>query len=750
MKVLLTVFVVLSFVLSGLLPIRSVYGASSGNPASLPSSGAGGIDAGLSSEEISSISDFQEQTKKSLEESNILIRNKELDKARRKLEDILSLVRKKISIYEDKAKTLVSEEREDIAKIYYREASSLSRIAVQISKSLQEITRLEIDNKIELSKKYIAGGDFAQAQTLLEETLKLLPEGERNKRREVESLIASIPNLTGEYESKKLEQESTYYTTKGLEYLETGRLDEAETSFNKALDILSNNRRAKDGLVRVEREQRRMKDREVSSLLETAYEDIQEDSFDEAEKKLQRVLTLEPGNRKAQDYLAQVEELRQAKTYKDLLADIDRKIEEGKSNLSISRFEEAEVSFNEALKLLSPNEKKRRKEIESLLASIPELKQKHKARENYDRIEEIVAEARKQEVENKFEELIKQGRDYLTDNNFEEAKRKFLEASRIKPQSEMVGKYLLQTEQAKKGYENRKGFETLINEGKKYLEAEQLDKADAAFRQALKMSPSEDKKIEVQSLLGDIDKARQTIYNKKFQEQADKYIAKGVENLKKNQYDKARANFEKALSIKPGYSEAEEWLTQLEKTQEETHRYKLQTMMTQGKEYLRNNQFDKASAKFEEILKIDSTYPEALRYLEIVEKAEHEYKNKQQNKQQFAKIKSVVDNGVKFLEEGQFDKAESVFKEAVDMSPPEIKGQTVKTIEDRVSFLLHKDGSQQKADRYISKPVTSVNNNEIDENEELKKANLEYAIKQLVEQIKNKIEENEKVLEREN
>lgn len=782
----LIVFIVLSlFGLSGLQPVESVYGSNAGN-----------TDIGLSSEEVSSIRDFKEQTKQSIEEANLLIKNKELDRAKKELENILNLVKGKISVYEDKAKTAVSEEKKDNAKIYFQEASFLGKTVVQISKSLQEIEKFEIESKIERSKACLANGDFSQAQTLLEETLKLLPEQENSKKRQVESLIASIPSLREKSENKKRSEESAYYAAQGFENLETDRLDEAEINFRKALDILSDNHKATDGLAQVEKIRRRIYAQRVANLLEEARNNIRVEAFDEAEKELQEVLTLESDNHQAQSYLSEIEELRQAKVSKDLLASIDQKVEEGKDNLNMGRFEEAETSFNGALNLLPSDDNARRKKIESLLASVPELKQKYQARAGYERIEKIVTEAREQTEENKLVELIKQGKDYLIDSNFEEAKIKFLEASKIRPENELALQYLAETEQAKKEYENRKVLdktENLIAEGKKYLEAEQLDKADANFRQALKMSPSEEKKLEIQSLLNDIDKAKQTIYNRKLQKQADEYIASGVENLKNNQYAKARTNFEKALAVKPDYSEAEKWLIRLEKAQEETNQNKLQTMMMEGKECLKNNQFDAARAKFEEILKIDPSYPEALSCLDMIEKAKGEYKNQQQ----FEKIKVVIDNGMKYLAEGQFDKAESTFKEAVEMAPLDMRGQTVKTIEEEVNSFVQKGESQKRADKYISDGIICLNNNEFDkaeeafklalniipeysrgkeylqrleiaklkyqsnqslgqidstigESEELKKAELENNVSQLMEQIKSKIKESEKVLEREN
>ncbi len=674
------------FVLSGLFPVINIYCNNSDN--------------GISSEEISLIRNFEEQTKKSIEAANLFIKNKEPDKAKKELENTLNLVNEQISSYGNKAQNLVSEDKNNSAKIYYREASSLGKISIKISQSLKEIAILQEKN-----------------------------------------------------EGKKSKEESENYIMQGFEYLKSSNLDGAESSFNKALDIFPDNRKAKDGLVRVGNARRRMNAEHISNLLEEASNNINMEAFDEAEKGLKEVLTLQPDNSKAQGYLEKIEKLRQAKEDKDLLANIDSKIEEGKNNLKMGRFEEAETGLNEALKLLLPQEKKRRGEIESLLASVPELKQKYQAGANLGRIENIVSEAKQQIEENKLGELIKRGKEYLTANNFEEAKKKFLEALQIRPGNELVLQYLSETEQAKKDYESKGVIEGLITEGKKYLEAEQLDKADAIFRKALKIASSGDKQTEIQTLLDDIDKTKQNIYNRKLQQQADVYIASGVDNFNKNQYAKARTNFEKALSVKPDYSEAEEWLKRLDKSQEEANQSRLQTMMTEGKEYLKDNKFDLAKAKFEEVLNLNPTYSEALSSLDLVEKARDEYKNKQQ----FDKVKVVIDNGMKYLAEGQFDKAESIFKDAVGMASPQIKEQVVKTIESDVNSFIHKNDLPRRVELQSQESHQFIESNNIKEDsakmkvtEELGNSELEKSITQLMEQIKNKINESEKILEREN
>ena len=752
-------------------------------------------DAGLSLQERTSIQAFTERVNKSIKKADLFIRAKELNKAKKELTNTLISVKEEISTYEEKARALVSKNKQNSAKSYYKEASSLGKLTLKISKSLTEITSLEIDNNIKLSKACLTKNNFTKAQTLLEEALKLAGEQKPSrKQEEIKSLLSSIPNLKEKFEIKKTKEKSTYYATQGFGYLKSGNMNKAEDSFNKALDLVPDNRKAKDGLERIARMRNRMKNERISKLLKEAHSDIRMEAFTKAEEILQEVLKLDPTNNKAQDYLEDIAKLKRAEEHKSLLANIDDKIEEGENNLKMGRFTEAENNLNEALKILPRGEEKRKKKIESLFASIPELKQKYKAELNLRKIENIVTEARQEIEENNLAELIKQGKSSLIANNFEEAERKFSEALKIRPKNELVLRYLAETKQAKKDYENKKLTEELIVEGKKYLEAESLDKAEAVFKRALKVSQSQEKKLQLQTLLADVDKMRQTIYNRKLQQQADRYIADGIDNLNRNQYPKARADFEKALSIKPDCSEAEEWLRKLEEIQVKAYQDKLQTMVMEGREYLKNKKFDSAGAKFEEILKIDPAHSEALYYFNSVEKFKKEYENEQQIK----KITLMVDNGIKYLEEGQFNKAESVFKQALESAPAGMKGQTVKIIDEGVYSFIHKAEIQEKADRYISDGIKYLNNNEFEkaeksfttalniipgykkgedylqrlemaklkyqnrrslerinnmmvwESEKLDEDELEQNIVQLIEQIKDKMEESDKILGREN
>ncbi|MFH1548852.1 MAG: hypothetical protein ABID32_06070 [Candidatus Omnitrophota bacterium] len=287
MRTLVTFFVILSlFILPRLFLVKSAYADTLNK------------DIGLGSEERTSIRNFEKQTKKSIEDADALIRKKELEKAIKGLENALVSVKEKVSVYENNAQILVSKGKEDGAKIYYREASSLEKLAIQISKSLQELASLE--------KKYKA---------------------------------------------EKLRGESAQYVTEGFEYLKAGNLDKADANFKKAIDIYYDNRRAKDGLVAVEKARIRSNARRVSELLKSARNNIQANNFDKAEKELKEVLMLESGNRQALNYLKDIEKQRSIKA---------------------------------------------------------ELQQKHQVQAEYREINNVISSARQQMEENKLEEEISQ------------------------------------------------------------------------------------------------------------------------------------------------------------------------------------------------------------------------------------------------------------------------------------------------------------------------------------------------------
>ncbi len=835
MKNLIIIFLILSFFISSSsISVINVY------------SDVTDRDVGVSSEEITSIRSFEKQTKQSVADANSLIGSKEFMKAKKYLESVLVSVKEKVSVYENNARVLVSNDKEKSGKVYSRAAASLNKIEVQISQSLKRLETLQKDNEVKKLRmessqyinkgfEYLEADDFDKAETSfnaalkiapdnrrakeglsivekarsrsnakhisellsqahsniraesfdlaqkqLQEVLKLdpgnrkaqsyledieegkqakkykdlisdidkkreegklqleaekfneaektlrtaldlLPEKEQSRKKAIESLITSIPTLKQRAGTEKFQEQSSQYITKGFEYLEADDLDKAETNFRKAIDISPDNRRAKEGLLRVERARNNSNAKHISELLSQAHSNIRAESFDLAQKQLQEVLKLDPGNRKAQAYLEDIKKASQTKKHEDVLAKVDQKIEEGKSNLDQSRFEEAEASLKEARMLLSPDEKRRSRDIDALLASIPQLKEKHQAKTKYDRIETIVSYTRQQFEENKFSELIEQGKDFLQESNFKEAKNKFSEALKIRPKNELVMKYLSQTEQAQKDYEKNKIIDKVIADGRKYMESEQLAKAESSFKKALAMSPSENKRNQIQSLLSAVDQRKLGIQDRQLKQKADEFVNRGIDNVNKEQYSQAKVNFEKALSVKPDYPEAEEWLLQLETMQRETSNKKLQEMLSEAKEYLNNNQFDKAEDKIREVLKINPTYPEALESLRTLETSKEEYKNSYQ----FEKIKEKINIGMKFLEEEQFAKAESVFKEAVDMSPLDMRQQTITEIENNVNSFIQEVKTQKEVDKYISSGIAYLGNNEFDKAEEA----FNYAIK---------------------
>ncbi len=337
MRILITFFVILSlFVLPGLFLAKSVYADASDK------------DVGLNSEERTSIRNFEKQIKKSIEDANLLIRKKELGKAKKELENILVSIKEKVSAYENNARILVSKGKENSAKIYYRGASSLEKFAVQISGSLQKITSLE-----------------------------------------------------KEYKIKKLREESAQYTTEGFKYLRKGGLDKAEANFKKAIALSSDNGRAKDGLARVEKARIRSNAKRVSELLKQTRNSIRVKDFDKAEKELNEALTLAPNNRQALNYLEDIEKQKRAESKSELKQKEQARLEKqrpeenkfveliklGRENLLANNFEEAKKDFSEALKVKPKNE-----------LAMKYLSQTEQAKKDYERnedINKIIAESKK-------------------------------------------------------------------------------------------------------------------------------------------------------------------------------------------------------------------------------------------------------------------------------------------------------------------------------------------------------------------
>ncbi|MDD5454781.1 MAG: hypothetical protein PHW62_04715 [Candidatus Ratteibacteria bacterium] len=371
-------------------------------------------DLGISSEEKTSIRNFEKHTRESIRYANSLIRGKNSEKAKKELENTLVALKEKISAYENNARILVSKGKEKSAKIYSLSASNLNKIEIQISQSLKRLETLQKEEKL-----------------------------------------------------RTLRKEAIQYTTKGFEYLKTNDLDKAETNFKKAISISPDNQRAKDGLVRVEKARSRSQDQYVSELLKQAYSNIRANNLDKAEKQLTEALKLDPGNRRAQSYLKDIEKAR-SRSRDQYVSEL---LKQARSNIQARNFDKAEKELNEVLVLAPQNRQAlnylKNIEKQKLAKSRSELKQREEA--------QLKEQQKEQQLkENKFVELIKLGKKNLRENNFEEATRNFSEALKIKPKNELAIKYLNQTEKAKKDYEKNKDINKVITESKKYMEQEQL------------------------------------------------------------------------------------------------------------------------------------------------------------------------------------------------------------------------------------------------------------------------------------
>ena len=157
-----------------------------------------------------------------------------------------------------------------------------------VHKSLQAKSVAEL---IDLSLELLEKNEFAQARELLRESLKLDSANAQAR--------ALLEKANAELKRQQVRPKAQLHVSKGRALLEEGRIQEAVTEAESALNLDSNFGPAQE----LEKDVRRELERAqmVAEWLQASGQRLAEGNPDEAEKSLARVFELDPQNKQAQE-----------------------------------------------------------------------------------------------------------------------------------------------------------------------------------------------------------------------------------------------------------------------------------------------------------------------------------------------------------------------------------------------------------------------------------------------------------------
>ena len=149
---------------------------------------------------------------------------------------------------------------------------------------------------------------------------------------------------------------------------------------------------------------------------------------------------------------------------------------------------------------------------------------------------------------------------------------------------------------------------------------------------------------------------------------ANQHVETGKKLFQDKNYDKAKSEFETALSIDPGLEKAKTYLSKIDETQKAQQKEALSQKVDAGISEYKSGNYDKSIAVFDEVLAADPENSKASAYkakaVDAKKKMEAAPKGKSGKDEG-----SLYKEGVTLYNAGNYDAAMSVFQEVVEINP---------------------------------------------------------------------------------
>ncbi len=261
------------------------------------------------------------------------------------------------------------------------------------------------------------------------------------------------------------------------------------------------------------------------------------------------------------------------------------------------------------------------------------------------------------------------GLDEFYKRNYRLAKRHFELAVSINPDNQLAREYL---ERVKKllvkgellSEEEKKQIETFLRKAKNYEKQGDYLKAIEEYQKVLDKNPFHEEALDRISELKD-----------ELVDTAKKHYEKGLAYYEKDKKEEAEREFKEALKVYPEFTPALDMLDRIrrekqleiaKKLNEEARRKVIDAMINKGLFYRGNFEYEKALEVFRNVLTLD---PDNKRAKDLIEETTKEFR--EFRSRELSKSKSIASykEGQKALEEKDYVKAISKFREAVKYWP---------------------------------------------------------------------------------
>jgi len=397
-------------------------------------------------------------------------------------------------------------------------------------------------------------------------------------------------------------------------------------------------------------------DENYAAAIASADKLLADKRYESAKSEYQKAAALKPQEKYPQSKIAEIDFILTAiANQKALDEEYAGLIASGDKFLSEKDYLQAKTQFQSALKLKSGEQYPKDKitDIDKTLAELARLK----------------------DIDDRYSAFIAEGDKLLAEKSYSSAKSSFQNALGLKPKEIYPKDKIAEIDATLAALASAKALDDQyagkISSADKLLAAKSYDQAKAEYQTALKLKPSEtyptDKINEIARILDDIAALKALEENYKVT------IGKADQLLLSKSYELSKAEYEKALTIKPAEQYPKSKIAEIDLALAAIARQKALDdeyagYVANGDKYLNEKSFEQAKTEYQKAiaLKASEQYPKTK--LSETEKALAEIARLKALDDQYA---AAIGQADKLLSEKSYDQAKLAYNNALTIKPSE-------------------------------------------------------------------------------
>jgi len=426
--------------------------------------------------------------------------------------------------------------------------------------------------------------NLSESKDLFREASEMMPS-ENYPRKRMYDIIAELQKINADID--------TYQDLKseGDKYFAEEKFKQALEDYEKAYEIKKNDpdllakmnqsrQKVHEELIKLNNEKLavekevQQQEQQFNAVVAQAEDQYKNNLFTEAKSNYQKALLIKPDDAYVKSRLNKLDNLIEKQELEKLAASQRQKeteynqlISQASNLQSQKQFEFALKKYKEAL-VVKPGDVLAQQKINEITTAINLQQQKQLA---------------EQQKEKQYQDIITQGNNLLALGELVPAKQKYMQASTLKPgdtfATSKINEINQRIEQEKQQQlaeqqnflaeqEKKKQYQEYIDNGNTYINNNQFEMAKAEFQKALQLVPQDAVSRQKINQIDQLIQQQELAFKQK-QEKDNAYnanVKKGENLLALSEYEQARQSFQQALLNKPGDAYATQKIGEINNT----------------------------------------------------------------------------------------------------------------------------------------------------------------------------------------